>query len=1130
MFERCQLHTLSDGRATTWLIADWLRPGYVARTAVVGGRQDLGHPETFGDRMSGLLHGRKSVLLDRGLFLRHLLCGNPACWDGHFTFARCCVAPGEDSKVAAYVSETSARYQRVGLYKDYVPGKDCWDPPLYSHELCCDLTQGFEGRKHCWDGWRLTFERCCVHGEDLDGRWQLPMAPKQSEAEEEAPAPVGRECWTNGYSFRACCRLGDEEEDLTEDRASCWDGLHTEERCCRGLVAPPDAWRAVPRHAPESLCLEAVLARPLKLATVSSCEGRFFYVAQLGKPRLRMDYDTTALPWFLVPRWNTSAWAEYITHFGPQGVLDHKVLGGLCLPSHCDVASTAQFLAPRVAPWWRFPLLEPWPLNGSHVLLPPPLALPHGLYPNGDNGIAMWVSKSSCQTPLANPDFCEAYWEFGLLEWRPWHSHPLRMAALLGAVLMLLGLVVAGKRPTAERNSRADLLRVLLTLMAVWTHTFSHGSWLPVEKSVASTFWFTSQHLTYKVNLGFVVLATQLRLAGSSSPKRFPVAKAAVRRWLQLGPPLCLSTFIYLYIFVEHIPMNNLMKSSGLHRWYSEKRGLEPQGHAVHDRFLAAAAAEHAKYSEHAAEHSCCPDDKSCPSAAVFVVPVATSAGAKVIAVPAEPGKQREQMMIGAIGGIGGQILSASKVDCSPNGQSGFGYYGKREPEMPEAFKADESPNGPSGCGFQANWEQDFVQKALDSRACWELQSYIPDCSMAELKFMANQLRGHVREVTQSPYGNHVLQLMIEYMAPKSLDFLLEEMVGWAPVLARDRYGCREAEREMLVKTVLKVEGLLPFMKSLRGGATAIESVLHTATGWALSEAQRLECRRPAHLVLSLLLLHEPITGNNSPCHNMDIFESQFLLDLFVVFLLSAFGTSRRTSTSWLLWYASILWRYAGVRSEENDWAYAYSHRFRMLLPSAIGAIGLWGLLPCLRGAGTSWWYDLVGLVLVSGSCLQDQLLFGDNLQVLFKPLQRAVIFNVSELLFVLGFLLLLRPPGCGNRLWPGSCIRLLSRLSLGVNVSNLFVFHFIGGSLLDEPLPMSVTMVLLYFALVYVVSCLLALMLLALQLPLALAFPDFQSTFDDHPIIYLYFFVERAAQLWQVWSAEDRRSWCCQC
>ena len=51
--------------------------------------------------------------------------GNPACWDGHFTFARCCVAPGEDREVAAYVVQTLAKYERVGLYKDYLPGKDC---------------------------------------------------------------------------------------------------------------------------------------------------------------------------------------------------------------------------------------------------------------------------------------------------------------------------------------------------------------------------------------------------------------------------------------------------------------------------------------------------------------------------------------------------------------------------------------------------------------------------------------------------------------------------------------------------------------------------------------------------------------------------------------------------------------------------------------------------------------------------------------------------------------------------------------------------------------------------------------------------------------------------------------------
>ena len=36
-----------------------------------------------------------------------------------------------------------------------------------------------------------------------------------------------------------------------------------------------------------------------------------------------------------------------------------------------------------------------------------------------------------------------------------------------------------------------------------------------------------------------------------------------------------------------------------------------------------------------------------------------------------------------------------------------------------------------------------------------------------------------------------------------------------------------------------QVEGLLPAMKNLRGGATAIDRVLDIATGWALSEAQR---------------------------------------------------------------------------------------------------------------------------------------------------------------------------------------------------------------------------------------------------------------------------------------------------
>lgn len=64
----------------------------------------------------------------------------------------------------------------------------------------------------------------------------------------------------------------------------------------------------------------------------------------------RMDYDTTALPWFLVPRWNTSAWGEYITHFGPQGVLDHKARGHGAMDQRSSSIATGcrRFEPPRL--------------------------------------------------------------------------------------------------------------------------------------------------------------------------------------------------------------------------------------------------------------------------------------------------------------------------------------------------------------------------------------------------------------------------------------------------------------------------------------------------------------------------------------------------------------------------------------------------------------------------------------------------------------------------------------------------------------------------------------------------------------------------------------------------------------
>lgn len=133
-----------------------------------------------------------------------------------------------------------------------------------------------------------------------------------------------------------------------------------------------------------------------------------------------MDYDVTAMPWLLLPRWNSSGWASYISRFGPQTVHDHQVVvssnrakcgrlwvayafrravlsrwwhstwpRGWChglLDLQWRKADVDKRLKHFDGPtWldlrWRFPFLEPRPLNASHLLLPPPLAVPQQLFP-----------------------------------------------------------------------------------------------------------------------------------------------------------------------------------------------------------------------------------------------------------------------------------------------------------------------------------------------------------------------------------------------------------------------------------------------------------------------------------------------------------------------------------------------------------------------------------------------------------------------------------------------------------------------------------------------------------------------------------------------------------------------------
>lgn len=51
---------------------------------------------------------------------------------------------------------------------------------------------------------------------------------------------------------------------------------------------------------------------------------------------------------------------------------------------------------------------------------------------------------------------------------------------------------------------------------------------------------------------------------------------------------------------------------------------------------------------------------------------------------------------------------------------------------------------------------------------------------------------------------------------------------------------------------------------------------------------------------------------------------------------------------AWPLWLLAVLYRW---HSLEGDWAVAYGHGFRYLLPSLLSTAGLYGRWPCLRGS-----------------------------------------------------------------------------------------------------------------------------------------------------------------------------------
>ena len=104
--------------------------------------------------------------------------GNPNCWNGEFTFERCCgyAAPATESVAAdthgvhlsPKVHRTSSGTEQLhvpmesseSLQPDMVNGESgCWSQG-FPFDICCDLAFGPNGHTECWDG-EFTFERCC---------------------------------------------------------------------------------------------------------------------------------------------------------------------------------------------------------------------------------------------------------------------------------------------------------------------------------------------------------------------------------------------------------------------------------------------------------------------------------------------------------------------------------------------------------------------------------------------------------------------------------------------------------------------------------------------------------------------------------------------------------------------------------------------------------------------------------------------------------------------------------------------------------------------------------------------------------------------------------------------------------
>jgi len=80
---------------------------------------------------------------------------------------------------------------------------------------------------------------------------------------------------------------------------------------------------------------------------------------------------------------------------------------------------------------------------------------------------------------------------------------------------------------------------------------------------------------------------------------------------------------------------------------------------------------------------------------------------------------------------------------------------------------------------------------AFDASACRVVQKALEFGDEEDVVALGLELKGRVREAIRSPHANHVIQKLVEFLPASSLGFLVEEIMGAGPEVARHRYGCR---------------------------------------------------------------------------------------------------------------------------------------------------------------------------------------------------------------------------------------------------------------------------------------------------------------------------------------------------